>query len=165
MEKNLVLKTNRIKAMLESKIPNLKQIPKYLAERLVKDSAYWYGHPKGKVRAPKHADNVVLGPIGWEVEFGANKFLIGMAIEQSKKCVLRHIEDSVSKDVSVNRLILTDELNRIVRGAVSNYQDEVYMTLWGVSDGHMRFGTQSICLKDFTSSFIEMFEIGSLCND
>jgi hypothetical protein len=45
-----------------------------LAQRLVKDSAWWYGHPQGPVRAPKHFERVTNGAHGWEVQFGANYF-------------------------------------------------------------------------------------------
>lgn len=47
-----------------------------LAQRLVKDSAWWYGHPHGPARAPKHFERVTNGAHGWEIEFGANYFLV-----------------------------------------------------------------------------------------
>src|SRR5262245_39842072 len=75
---------NEVRTHLE-KLEKEGRVSYGVAQRLVRDSAWWYGHPSGPVHAPKHYERVTSGPQGWEIEFGADKFLIEVAIVRCKK--------------------------------------------------------------------------------
>ena len=131
-------------------------VPLGLAQRLIKDSAYWYGHSNGPIKAPKHFERIVSGPYGWEVPFGANSFLVEKAIRRSNKKA-RTVLDSVSlTNQKWPSSILREELVNSVRGAVSNHCGEEYPTLWPITKGHMRFGTQSIHVDDFIFNYWQL---------
>ncbi len=124
----------------------------FAAQRLVMDSAYWYRHPRGPAKAPKHHERVTSGAHGWEIEFGANAFLVGLAIErgcravQSALAVVEVVGQKTGADP------LRESLERAVRGSVANFSGDEYPTLWGLTSGHMLFGAQSIHLGEFVQS-------------
>ena len=123
-----------------------------VAQRLIADSAYWYGHPHGPAKAPKHADRVTTGAYGWEVPFGANSFLVGVAIKgccETAERALRQVEASGSKGGAPR---LRAELELDVRRAVANHAGEQFPHFWAVTNGHMLFGVQSIHLGEFVDS-------------
>jgi hypothetical protein len=118
------------------------------AQYLIQRCAYWLGHPNGPVRAPKHADNIQRGPYGYEVAFGANKFLVQKAAIDCCKAVLEYPNDHVPNIAALNSL-----LTRLVRRAVSNHADEEYPTPYPVDSGNiMHFGTQGINVAEFINA-------------
>jgi hypothetical protein len=46
---------------------------KEIAVSFMRESAWWYSHPSGPVRAPGHADSLYMSRHGWAVDFGANR--------------------------------------------------------------------------------------------
>jgi hypothetical protein len=54
------------------------------AVRFIRASAWWLTQYHKPVRAPKHADHVHMSVHGWAVDFGANSFLVGKAIERCR---------------------------------------------------------------------------------
>jgi hypothetical protein len=146
-------------AFVEEKLNKLEPdgiVPLGLAQRLIKDSAYWYGHPNGPAKAPKHFEGIISGPHGWEVPFGANSFLVEQAIRRSNKKARDALANVFVTDEKWPSSILREELVHSIRGAVSNYCGEEYPTLWSVTSGHMRFGTQSIHIGDFIFSYWQL---------
>lgn len=142
--------------MVEEKLEKFEEdeiVSIVLAQRLVADSAYWYGYPTGPAKAPKHSERITEGPHGWEVPFGANSFLVGQAIHRCTIQVRVELNKVSNTNEKVPLFALRERLVSSVRGAVSNYRGVEYATLWPVTRDHMLFGTQSIHVGDFIFSY------------
>jgi hypothetical protein len=64
-----------------------KGVPKNVAEFFIEHCAWW-DHPSvGWTRAPKYSQRIEWGNYGWEVRFGGNIFLVGLAIERCVEMV------------------------------------------------------------------------------
>lgn len=147
---------------VEGKIEKFDQdgiMPLELVQRLIADSAYWYGHAHGPAKAPKHAERITIGDHGWEVPFGANSFLVEQAIRRCTNQVRDVLAEVFNIDAKRPSAALRERLGTSIRGAVSNYRGERHPALWPVTNGHMLFGTQSIYVRDFVFSY---WEIASL---
>jgi hypothetical protein len=153
--------TTYVMEKLQKCVQNAK-VPISLAQRLIKDSAYWYGHQNGPARAPKHYERVTAGPYGWEITFGANSFLVEQAIRRFTDSARAAVESFALTGKTIPDKELRKQLALITRGAVSNYQGEVYLTYWPVTDGHMMFGTQSIHVADFVDSYWVVTSLGRI---
>jgi hypothetical protein len=135
-------------------------IPIGLVQKLIADSAYWYAHPRGPAKAPKHFERITVGAYGWEVPFGANSFLVEQAMLRCNNQVRSALAVVSNTDKKFPSLALREQLATSVRGAVSNYLGEEYQTLWAVTNGHMRFGAQSIHVGDFIFSYWQLAHLG-----
>ena len=118
------------------------------AKALVRASAWWLRHPSGgPARAPSHADRVAKTHLGWAVEFGANSFLVGLAIERCRLLINRFLDD-----IAAGKMPSIDDLNRQleleISGAVANYEGYEYEGFYPTEDGHLVFGNQSISVRD-----------------
>lgn len=132
-----------------------------LAQRLIKESAYWYGHPQGPVAAPRHYERVHMGPHGLQLEFGANKFLVGTAIVRCRDGLLVML-DAIEAGKPPEWASASFRLQRTVCGAVANHFDEEYPQFWETHDGHMLFGTQSIHVPSFVRELLVLAEFGPI---
>jgi hypothetical protein len=96
---------------------------------------------------------------GWEIEFGANIFLVELAI---RRCVAQ-IENAASQasetGAPVNEAQLRKALALAVRSSVANYNGHEYLGYYDASDGFMRFGTQAIHVASFVSTVCEIAEV------
>jgi hypothetical protein len=141
-----------VRGQINKACPNQTPVM-YVTQRLIMDSAYWYMHPNGPAKAPAHQNNITTGPHGLQIEFGANKFLVGMAL---KNCcahllkVMTRIEKDGHNPTSEE---VVQELQLIVRRCVANFEDTLYPTHWKLTNGHMQFGAQSIHLGEFVRSY------------
>jgi hypothetical protein len=125
------------------------------AQRFTKNSAYWYGHPSGSpAHAPGHFERVQSGPNGWEIEFGANKFLVERAYDRCENLLREAV--TTAGGARIDRSELCNKMRLAVRGAVANYLNEEYTVLWDVTDdGYMLFGTQSIRVDAFINTLLD----------
>lgn len=135
-------------------------LPLGLAQRFIADSAYWYRHPKGPAKAPKHSERITVGPHGWEVQFGANSFLIDQAIRRCTDNVHDVLTTVSNTDEKFPSSALQEQLITSVRGAVSNYLGEIYVAPWPITKGHMLFGAQSIHVGEFILSYWQFANLG-----
>lgn len=147
---------NRLKSIFGEKGKIRKETTIYFIE----ECAYWYLHPSGKpVRAPGHSERIKGSENGWRIDYGANTFLVGKAIERCKKTILDYIENIKFEKVKPEDLdkIKIDILNN-VSSSVSNYGNAAYRT-YPVENGHMKFGVQSICVDNFSEIFLQKTKI------
>lgn len=84
---------------------------------------------------------------GWALEFGANTFLVGKAIERAA----RLIDDALgaasrSEHVSISRL--EEDIRNAIAGAVARYDGNEYEGSYPITGDDLVFGAQSIDLKD-----------------
>ena len=134
-----------------------------LVQRLVSDSAWWYGHPKGPARAPKHFERVTTGAHGWELEFGANYFLVEAAIRRCTVLISDAIRAVLENGVKVDCVKLREDMRWQVRGAVANFNGEEYGSYYDISKGFMHFGTQAINVNDFVETLCMLAEVHRIC--
>jgi len=122
-------------------------ISKELAQGFLRASCWWLTHSSGNpVRAPGHADRLFLDKHhGWAIEFGANTFLVGKAIE---RCAMRFKEflDAIGDQVSTDKL--RKNLRSAIAGAVANYDGNEYDGYYPITDDQLTFGAQAIDLND-----------------
>ncbi len=134
------------------------------AQRLISDAAWWYGHPHGPTRAPDHYKRVTFGRHGWEIEFGANSFLVGHAISRCITAVERAVNQVLTTGSKVQESRLREEMTLAVRGAVANFDGNEYQTYYDVHKGFMHFGTQAINVDDFVRTIWTLTEAHRICS-
>ena len=128
--RNQVLKKRRARAnairAAHTWIDRPETVPKEFAKGFLRASCWWLKHSSGNpVRAPGHADRISLDPRhGWSIEFGANTFLVGKAIERSARS-LREFLDAVSNGGKTSLGTLRQNLRSAIAGAVANYDGRV----------------------------------------
>jgi hypothetical protein len=119
-----------------------------LAESFVRSTAWWLTHSSGApVRAPGHADRIYLSSRhGWSVDFGANTFLVGKALERARDRITEILDDILRGDIP-KRSEVEQSLRKAVAGSVSNFSGDEYLRY--PDDGRdLVFGAQSIDLSD-----------------
>src|SRR4249919_2752849 len=94
-----------------------EKIPRRIAQRLIMDSAWWYDHPSGPVRAPKHKENVEQGPYGWQLAFGANAFLVESAVRDCLGLVSSAIDQYKSTGKKEEAEKLKEQMRLAIRGS------------------------------------------------
>jgi len=124
-------------------------IPLSVAQDFVRNSAWWLTHPSGAVRAKKHAYNVYKNDIhGWAIDFGANKFLVGKAIERCKDEINKYIEEFTNGEKSIELDSLKAKLKKHISGAVATYNNGEYSGYYPIDGNDLTFGSQAIDVKD-----------------
>lgn len=136
-----------------------------VAQRFVKNSAYWYAHPCGTpVHAPKHFNRVQNGTHGWEIEFGANKFLVQKAIEECLDLLCKALAYAEVNEEYIDCSFLRSEMEFEVSGAVSNYLNERFDYYWEIRDEkYLVFGVQSIRIDKFVGTMLDYVGIEKIC--
>jgi hypothetical protein len=142
----------------KSFLTRAETVPKELAIGIIRASAWWDTHPSGPVKAPGHANNIYKSSLGWAVDFGANTFLVGLALERSIKLINRYLDEfSEGKLPKFDKL--SEDLNFEIRGSVANYNGYEYKGYYPVNDGCMIFGGHSIMLNSATKYIIDQMGI------
>lgn len=126
------------------------RVPIGICERLIAESAWWYGHPVGPVRAPNHVDNLYYGMYGCQIDFGANSFLVESAVSQ---CVakVRATAEMIQLNGEIEKQsILRSSMAICVRYSVANYEGVEFESAYPCDEnGFMHFGTAAISVEDF----------------
>jgi hypothetical protein len=103
----------------------------------------------------------MLNGHGWAVDFGANTFLVGKAIERCREAL-----DDFFVEASKGRLLPLQEvreaLKRRVSGAVANYQGDEYAGYYPLTDGQLVFGAQAIDVDDFVRALLTATDASAL---
>lgn len=137
-------------------------IPRELAEKFIRKSAWWLTHSSGsEIRAPGHASRIRNTHHGWAIEFGANDFLVGKAIE---RC--RDIINQLLDEASSGKFLLLDNLKKSlaqqISGSVSNANGYEYEGYYPITGGQLVFGAQAIDINDAVSFLIQEVNLGIL---
>ena len=114
------------------------------AHEFVRLTAEW-DHPTSWsiVSAPKHADRVYENHLGWAVDFGANTFLVGMAIARGYREMAR-IMQSLAEGNFVFRENVISRLKLVISGCVANHDGNEFEGYYPLDGAHLTFGTQLI---------------------
>ena len=165
LRRRLARKNRAVYRRIKRGKPWLKRdesIPRYVAEQFIRASAWWLTHSSGQaVRAPRHADRMYLSDHGWAVDFGANTFLVGKAIERCRDALDKFLDDASSIGLpSLEDVKKT--LKRHISGAVANVDGNEYEGYYPISDEDLVFGAQSIDVEDGANFIIEEAGVADL---
>ena len=128
-------------------------VDKNTAERFIRASAWWLTHGSGRpVRAPGHAKRLYLHERGWAIDFGANTFLVGAAIERCQVILDRHAAE-MDKGVKVTKAVVEAELKEAISGCVANYRS-VPFEHYPIKGETLEFGAQGIGVDDAATFMI-----------
>ena len=123
-------------------------IPLELAQRFIRATAWWLTHSSGTpVRAPGHADRISKSHHGWAVDFGANTFLVGKAIERCRDVINDYLKDAAKGRMRFKSEVIAS-LKKQVSGAVANVDGYEYAGYYPIEDEQLVFGAQSINVLD-----------------
>ena len=143
-------------AMLDSKpwLYRKETISGEVASRFIRATAWWLTHPSGPVRAPRHADRLVLSRRhGWMLEFGANALLVGKALERSRERVLE-FDRRLDAGESVWRSEVRRAISDAVASSVANHAGDEY-DYYPRYGEELVFGAQGINLSDAADFVVE----------
>jgi hypothetical protein len=145
-------------------LSNIMLLPEDYARGFIASSAWWYSHPSGRpVRAPKHSNNIYLSSRGWVIDFGANTFLISIAVSRANTEIIKSIRSAINGNVfCLNDL--EEKIKNHIRGAVTNFSGDEYEGYYPVEGNDMIFGTQSIDTDDGAEYILEKFGIYEFAN-
>jgi len=102
-------------------------VPISLAQNLIEVSAYWIDHPQGIIHPePGMANNIVKGPHGWEIKFGANYFLVERAILLCKSTILDELDRLQTLSQAFDPKVLYGRLITCVRKSVAAYDHNTF---------------------------------------
>jgi hypothetical protein len=123
------------------------EIDRSVAVGVVKASAWWLTHSSGKpVRAPGHAYRLDQHQWGWSVEFGANHFLVGRAVQRSALIIRDVVALSLEGKTNLSQEL--DKITSVLPTCVANFQMVEY-DYYPSERGRLVFGAQAIDIKDF----------------
>jgi hypothetical protein len=132
----------------EEAIRHERERDKELAERFIRESAWWLTHSSNRpVRAPRHAERLYNSRHGWAVDFGVNTFLVGKAIERCIRVLDRCCDETAAGQV-LSRSDVEAKLKCVIRGAVANSNGQEYQGLYPAKNDMMEFGAQGIGVDD-----------------
>ena len=146
-----------------SKTAGIRSVDEATAKLFIRESVWWLTHSSGwPVRAPGFQNRVYGSSPDWKVDFGANTFLVGRAIQ---RC-LNTIEDAVeriNKGENVSYEETWSKMSYNIRGAVANYSGYEYEGYYSAIGAYgMIFGAQSINISDFIQCAMRLTDFKSI---
>jgi len=132
-----------------------ENIAREYAEELIRKSAYW-DHPTCMVvAAPKHAERIYMHALGWAIDFGANTFLPGLAIERCARWLKETLKENSR---IITRKIIINKFERIISGCVADSYGDEYYGYYPEDFGYLVFGTQLISLASASEYILSIMD-------
>ena len=129
------------------------EVPDALVYSVLQASVWWNTHPSGKsVRAPNFAYRVSAGPLGKELEYGSNHFLVAKFV-QSSAPIIRQTVQAALNGFKVEKFQLVQKLLQVGSQSVANASMDCYAN-YPVTNGHLVFGAHSVSITDATNSLL-----------
>lgn len=139
-------------------------VPLGLARQVVAESTWWLNHPSGrKVHAPGHARNITTCNRGYCIWFGANVFLVGLAIRQCRRS-LDYAYTELRQGLSVHRSALHGKLKYKITSAVADSDLNTYFN-YPITGGFMVFGSTGILVSQVASVLIRAAGLNTFARD
>ena len=168
LRERLAEKQKAIVRTIRRKAPWLKReetIPLDVAERFIRATAWWLTHSSGSpVRAQGHADRIYKSHHGWAVDFGANTFLLGKAIERCRNKINDYLDEALKGRIPLKSEVIAS-LKRQISGAVANVDGYEYAGYYPIDNQNLVFGAQSIDVSDAANFMIRETGMGELLLD
>lgn len=143
---------------IEKRLAVLKQwslgdVSRTAARGLIRASTWWLTHSSGTpVRAPGHDYRMEQKAWGWSIEFGANHFLIGRAIQRAAPILIDGFSLLKVNQIP-NEKYFDQKIQAILPSCVGNYNYDGYEN-YAPTNGRLIFGAQAIDLTDATNYII-----------
>jgi hypothetical protein len=103
------------------------KVPISLAQDLIEASAFWVDHPQGIIHPePGWSNHIEKGPHGWEVQFGANYFLVEQAILLCKRTILEELDHAQELNHPIDQTLLRRRLVTCVKKSVAAYDHNTF---------------------------------------
>lgn len=132
---------------------SLGDIPRATGRGLIRSSSWWLTHSSGNpVRAPGHDYRLEQRAWGWSIEFGANHFLVGRAIQRSAP-ILAEGFNLVRDSKFPNEKYFVQKIKAILPTCVGNYNFDEYEQ-YAPMRGRLVFGAQAIDTTDAANFII-----------
>ncbi|WP_042148347.1 MULTISPECIES: phospholipase D-like domain-containing protein [unclassified Pseudoalteromonas] len=114
------------------------------ARNFVAEITWWHTHSSGKpVLAKGFAKKVERTSEGFALKFGANYFLVELALQRVRRLINTYLNDFIEgKNIQLD--LIKNEIVDIIRSSVANSQLNHYKRKYRIQDGNMMFGAQSI---------------------
>jgi len=165
LRRRLAKKQRATVKKLKRRAPWLKReetVPLELAERFIQASAWWLTHSSGwPISAPGHADNIYKSHHGWSVDFGANTFLVGKAVERCKTVLNEYFDAACTGRIPLLSEVISS-LKRQISGSVANRDGNEYAGYYPVDNNRLIFGAQSIDVEDAAKFIIDESGAGEI---
>ncbi|MDO9269773.1 MAG: hypothetical protein Q7T96_11780 [Methylobacter sp.] len=146
-------------------LENTSGVQLHVATFMIEHCAYW-DHPKaGWIQAPKHAQRISNGSYGYQISFGANYFLVSLAISRCVNTISDLIDSWEILGFGYSMQELREKLELHVRGAVANSDGCEYKGYYPIHGNRIIFGTQAIDVKDFVGIVIATSKISQIYED
>jgi hypothetical protein len=137
----------------------------HAARFIIQKCAYWNHPSAGCVNAPKHSERIINGRFGYEISFGANYFLVGLAISRCVNTISALNDSWQEHDSGYSLQVLIEKLNLHIRGAVANNDGCEYKGYYPIDANRIIFGTQAIDVKMFAGIIINTSKIAQIYED
>lgn len=137
---------NTVMVQLDSMLGN-GNVRDSVCQDLISHSAYWYDHPHGPAKAPKHGERVVSGSI----DFGANSTWVAGAVQD----MINEVKIVLVAGVKIEAKQLLIMLASCLSRNVQNINGDFYVE-YPSEHGYMHFGSQAIHTGEFAREFFEL---------
>ena len=159
LRKRVITKQKSIIKKLLKRTPWIKRkesIPREVAKDFIRNTAWWVDHPSFEpVRAPNHAERIYKDLVyGWAIDFGANTFLVGIAIERCRDTIYDFFK-LASKGQLPTKTEVINALKKQISSAVANKDGYEYSGYYPIDDRDLKFGTQAIDVIDGANFIID----------
>jgi hypothetical protein len=132
------------------------------ARNFVSKITWWHTHSSGKpVLAKGFARKVEQTTKGLALKFGANYFLVGLALQRTKDLINTLLIDYINgKYITLEKI--RNKIIYILRTSVANSQLHRYKKMYPIKDGQMMFGAQSIDVLSASDYIIDKARVWSV---
>lgn len=147
-------------------LENSTGVQLHAAKFIIERCAYFNHHSAGWVNAPKYAERIENGRYGYQISYGANYFLVGLAISRCVNTIsdlINSWEYFLGRGYSMQQL--REELDFHVSGAVANNDGCEYKGCYPIHGNRIIFGTQAIDVKTFAGIIIATTKIAQIYED
>lgn len=139
---------------------SLGSIPLSTARGLIRAATWWLTHSSGHpVRAPGHDYRLQRLDWGWSIEFGANHFLVGRALQRSAPILMEGF-NLLRDNKFPNEKYFVQHVKAVIPTCVANYNADLYEK-YATTRGRLIFGAQAVDVSEAANYIIRASGLGN----
>lgn len=145
----------KARRIIKIKFPEKNKVPENQARFFIEKSAWWLNHAKAgrHIRAKSHSKRVRQINGRWEIKLGANSFEVEIAILRCLIIIENYLV-SIEENTPWDTEKLVRNIRTNIRASVKSNWGEEYKGLFPVEFNDIKFGNQSIDIRDFTREIL-----------